>query len=76
MAQAQKAESSQRQGAPNPIQVQKFLGGLDYPVNKQDIIAKAKQEGADRNVLDALERIPEQEYASPIAISREVGKLD
>ncbi|WP_263770084.1 DUF2795 domain-containing protein [Propionivibrio soli] len=60
---------------PNPIEVQKFLGGLDYPTGKEDILQKAKSEGADDNVMQALEQIPDQEYASPIAVSREVGKL-
>lgn len=63
-------------GAPNPIQVQKFLGGLDYPVDKAEIVQKARDEGADERVLDALERIPEGEYESPVAVSKEVGKLD
>jgi hypothetical protein len=61
--------------APNPIQIQKFLGGLDYPVSKQDLIGKAKEAGAEDNVLEALERIPDQDYESPVAVSREVGRL-
>jgi hypothetical protein len=65
----------QKQSAPNPVQVQKFLGGLDYPAAKEDILQKAKQEGADQNVLEVLEKIPDQDYASPVAVSREVGKL-
>ncbi len=64
-----------QQATPNPVQVQKFLGGLDYPAGKQDIIEKAKQEGADENILQTLEQIPDQDYSSPVAISREVGKL-
>lgn len=59
----------------NPIQVQKYLSGLDYPVGKQGIIDKAKKEGADKNILATLERLPEQEYSSPVAISRAVGQL-
>lgn len=64
-----------QQQSPNPVQVQKFLGGLDYPAGKHDILEKAKQEGADENVMQALEQIPDQDYASPVAVSREVGKL-
>lgn len=71
MAHAQQKASS----PPNPIQIQKFLGGLDYPVSKQDIIDKAKQGGADKKVMDALEQIPDQQYASPVAVSRAVGQL-
>ncbi len=29
--------------APNPIQVQKYLSGIDYPASKDDIVATAKQ---------------------------------
>ncbi len=62
--------------SPGPIQVQKYLGGLHYPVSKDDILDKAKEEGADKNVLQMLDRIPDREYPSPVEVSREVGKLD
>ena len=75
MESQQKREDSAR-AAPNPVQVQKFLGGLDYPVGKQDLLERARSEGADENVMEALERIPEREYDSPTAVSREVGSLD
>ena len=39
----------------NPVQVQKFLGGLDYPATKQDIVKKGEQEDADENVRSTLE---------------------
>jgi hypothetical protein len=60
---------------PNPVQIQKFLHGLDYPVTKQKILETAKKEGADDNVMDALNQIPDQDYESPITISREIGNL-
>lgn len=55
--------------SPNPIQVQKFLGGLDYPASKDDIVKKAEDSGADENVLDALRGLPDQEYDAPTAVS-------
>ena len=61
---------------PNPVQVQKFLGGLDYPAGKQDILDRARDNGADENVMDALARIPDREYDGPTAVSREVGQLE
>ena len=60
---------------PSAIHVQKFLGGLDYPVDKQDLIDKAEQNGADKQTVQALERIPEREYENPVEVSREVSKL-
>lgn len=59
----------------SPAQVQKLLGGLDYPVQKQQLLDKAKSEGADRNIMNIIGKLPDQEYGSPVAVSRELGKL-
>ncbi len=58
--------------APNPIQVQKYLSGIDYPASKDDIVATAEKEGADGDVLDALKNIPDGEYDAPTAVSKAV----
>lgn len=62
--------------SPNPIQIQKFLGGMDYPVSKDTILETAKKEGADDTVLTALGRIPDGEYDAPPAISKAVAGND
>ena len=59
--------------APNPIQVQKFLGGVDYPATRETLLSHAKDSGADSNVLDALGNIPDKEYDSPTAMSSAVS---
>jgi hypothetical protein len=58
---------------PNPIQIQKFLSGIDYPANRDALISRAKESGADNNVLDALQNIPDKEYDSPTAVSSAVS---
>jgi hypothetical protein len=58
---------------PNPTQVQKFLGGIDYPASKDTIVSTAQNEGADDNVLDALRGIPDKEYDGPTAVSEAVS---
>ena len=63
-------------GAPNPVQIQKFLGGLDDPVKRGDLIDRARSQGADDNTLQALLSIPDREYDSPVSVSKEVGDLD
>lgn len=60
----------------NPIQVQKYLKGLNYPVGKDDLINKAKEEGADENIMSTLRDLPDKEYNSPISVTREIGKLE
>ena len=59
--------------APNPIQIQKFLGGIDYPASKETLISRAKESGADSNVLDALQNIPDKEYDNPTDVSSAVS---
>ncbi|RJP47332.1 MAG: DUF2795 domain-containing protein [Armatimonadetes bacterium] len=60
----------------NPIQVQKFLEGLDYPVNKQQLVDYAKKQGADENVMRTLNRIPDQSFETPVDVSEAIGKLE
>ncbi|MFF7213050.1 DUF2795 domain-containing protein [Streptomyces sp. NPDC008238] len=57
----------------NPIEMQKALGGVDYPASKQDIIDRASSNKADRDIIDALEGLPDQEFGSPAEVSREIG---
>jgi hypothetical protein len=57
----------------NPIQLQKFLGGVDYPASKDDLIKKAEEHGADEEVLQALRDLPDREYDAPTAVTKAVS---
>jgi hypothetical protein len=60
----------------NPIQLQKYLRGINYPAAKQDLVKKAEQEGADRNVMAALQALPDKTYDGPDDVSEAIGKND
>jgi len=60
----------------NPVQVQKFLKGMDYPANKQQIVRKAQDEGADDNVRQMLDRLPDQDYETPAEVSKAIGEIE
>ncbi|MBX5490204.1 MAG: DUF2795 domain-containing protein [Chloroflexi bacterium] len=62
--------------AVNPIQLQKFLKGVDYPASKQELIRHARQQGADESAMATLERLAEQEYRSPKEVSEAIGQLE
>lgn len=55
---------------PNPVQMQKFLSGVDYPVRRDDLVAHAESKGADDAVLEHLRRIPDRTYDGPNAVSQ------
>jgi hypothetical protein len=59
----------------NPIQLQKYLGGLDYPADKQTLVDKAREKGADDNVIQTLQRLPMDRFNSPNDISEAFGQM-
>jgi hypothetical protein len=52
----------------NPIEVQKHLSGVDYPASKADVIAAAESNGAPQEVIEALQRMDQEEYDGPNAV--------
>lgn len=60
--------------AVNPIQLQKFLGGIDYPADKQTLIDRARSNGADDNVIQTLEDLPRDHFNSPNDVSEAFGE--
>lgn len=59
----------------NPIQVQKFLKGVDYPCPKDSLVEKAKEEGADERILNILKKLPMNQFNSPNDVSQAIGRL-
>lgn len=56
----------------NPIQVQEFLRGLDYPVGKPDLVAAARDQAVAENVVRAVEAIPNRSYDAPTDVSEAI----
>lgn len=59
----------------NPIQLQKYLKGVDYPANREALLANAKKMGADKSVYASLEQLPDEDFETPADVSEAVGKL-
>jgi hypothetical protein len=60
----------------NPIQLQKHLKGIDYPVNKKDLIQHAKKNGADQDICSILEQLPDEQYETPTDVNKAVGEVE
>ena len=58
----------------NPIQIQKFLKGVDYPADKETQLDNAKKLGADENVCASLEGLPDQKFDAPVDVSQALAK--
>ena len=59
----------------NPIQVQKYLKGVDYPASKKTLLEKAKSMGADENICASLEQLPDEDFQTPADVSQAFGAL-
>lgn len=59
----------------NPAQIQKFFGGIDYPCSKDDLVSHARIEGADKDVLQLIKRLPMDSFNSPNDVSEAFGKM-
>jgi len=57
----------------NPLKIQNFLGGIDYPVGKLDLLKKARENGASQDVMNILERIADKEYTNPAEVTKEAA---
>ncbi len=58
----------------NPIQLQSYLKGTNYPASKQDIVGQAQANGADDDTVAALREIDDGPYDSPAAVNHALAE--
>ncbi|MEU4838848.1 DUF2795 domain-containing protein [Nocardia testacea] len=56
----------------SPVQVQKYLSGVDYPCDRDGLVSTAKSNGADADVLDVLGGLPDRSFDGPDAVSKAI----
>jgi hypothetical protein len=52
----------------SPTDVQKALKGTDYPATPDELAEQARTNGADDEIVDALEGLDEDEFEGPTAV--------
>jgi len=60
----------------NPVEVEKSLKGMNYPAKKNDLIKHAQQQGATQDILETLKDLREENFNSPVEVSKAVGEVD
>lgn len=63
-------------GHVSPISVSKHLRGIDFPCSKQDLLERARSENAGDEVLQQIERLPDQEYQSMADVMKGFGQSE
>lgn len=59
-----------------PTSVTRHLRGIDFPASKQDLLEKARSENAGDEVIQQIERMPDQEYQSMADVMKGFGQSD
>jgi Protein of unknown function (DUF2795) len=54
--------------------LQKYLGGVDYPVDKGTLVQEARDNGADDDIVQTLQDLPFDNFNSPNDVSEAFGK--
>jgi hypothetical protein len=57
----------------SPIEIQKALGGMDYPADKDAIVKHAESSGAGEDVLNALRGLPDRSFDGPTGVNEAVS---
>jgi len=47
-----------------------FVKGLDYPIAKADILTAAREASVSSTIQEALNKIPDREYAEPEELTK------
>jgi len=57
----------------DPIEMQKHLKGMDYPASRDDLVAKAEENGADASLLAQLRGTGNQQFTGPDDVMKALG---
>lgn len=60
----------------SPAAVERYIKGVDFPANKQDLIEQARKNNAPSDVLNVMDRFSDREYNTPVDIAKEVGRSE
>ncbi len=59
----------------NPMKLQEYLEGMDYPMNRDDIVLRITNSGAPDDIKKAVMDLPPGTYYSPSEISEAAGEI-
>lgn len=60
----------------SPKEVEKHLKGVDYPAKKGDLVKHAQQQGANQQIVETLQQLPDETFNKPTDVARAIGQID
>lgn len=63
-------------GGHSPSNILHHLKGVDFPAKKDELLKQARKNDADKDILDVIKHLPDQEYHSMADVLKGVGKAE
>ena len=63
-------------GGNSPANVQKYLKGVEYPAEKQDLISQAQKNNAPGEVMDTIKSFQPDQYGGPQDVMKAYGDVE
>jgi hypothetical protein len=57
-------------------ELQQYLHGIHYPAKKDDLMKTARGNNAPQDVMDLIDKLPDQSFPSPADVNKAVGKIE
>lgn len=55
---------------PTPIEMEKYLKGVDYPASKEDLLESAKRNGAEQQICEVIQSLPDRCFEKPTDVTK------
>lgn len=69
----ERSENSEKESA---AMIERYLKGVSFPAEKEELIQQAKSNNAPEDVLRVLSRLKEKDYQTAIDVSKEVARVE
>ena len=64
-----------KQKKSSPITVEKYLKGMDYPAGKEDLIDHAEEMEAPDEVIELLNKLPDESFETAADVTKAMGTV-
>jgi hypothetical protein len=61
-------------GGQSPANVSFHLKGIDFPANRNDLVKQAERNDADKDVLEIIKQMPDDEYENMADVMKAYGE--
>jgi len=70
-----RSQDQRHPGQPDPIDIQKALAGIDHPTTREKLVERARQNHANTDIVDLIDKLPDHNYDSTSAVSKEISRI-